>query len=217
VPGVHTQPFYASIMFARDNALVRIEHEGVEDGKRSLDLLEIGRAIDLQLVMMGRYGRLALSGDEIDELKVERTARRLEWPGAEAAGVPEGHFMLEQTFRAGELNGRLFISVCDDKTTAEQAAQVWRKDVAAVFEEGLWPGADAKGLGERCWYNVFGNSAGLMVQAGDVFFLISVHGTKGDAAREAALALAKVIAKRATQPEKLDDSQDAPADDPSSS
>jgi len=217
VPGVHTQPFYASIMFARDNALVRIEHEGVEDGKHSLDLLEIGRAIDLQLVMMGRYGRLTLAGDEIEELKVERTTRWLAWPGKEAAGVPEGHFGLEQTFRAGDLDGWLVISVFDDKTTAEQAAQAWRKDVAAVFTEGLWPGADAEGLGDRCWYNVFGNSVGLMVQAGDVFCLISVHGAKGDAAREAALALAKAIAKRAAQPEKPDDSQDARADDPSSS
>jgi len=210
VPGVHQGPFYASVMFARNNALVRIEHDGLAEGKRSLDLLPLARAIDLQLVMMGRYGRLALAGDEIDGLKVERTARWWGWPGAKAAGLPEYHYVLEQTFGVGESSGWLVISAFDDETVAEKAARAWLKDVAVVFQEGLWQGAHPEGLGDRRWYNSEFGSLGLMVQAGDVSFLISVRATSAEARRETALALARAIAKRAAQPRESDDPQTKP-------
>lgn len=127
-----------------------------------------------------------LQENDIPGIKVNKTSMRPWWKGKDAKGKPDETKGVEQytTFQ----NVQVLILYAEFASTEEahQAAEFHSKNMASIFQAGLWGGAGQKTIGDESWYSQDATTTALLIRSGRTCVLVSCH--DGDAKKRSQVA-----------------------------
>ncbi len=129
---------------------------------------------------------VVLQRNEVSGFAVRREMPRQWWKGRDSSGRP-----MEATgvVQEGDLAGtKVQIHYCEfaDTGEAHKAAEFHARNMAAVFQRGLWSGAEHKVIGDETWFSRDGANLALLVRSGRTCVLVSCVG--GDAEKQKRIA-----------------------------
>ena len=135
---------------------------------------------------------IVLQESEITGIKIDKTKMKPWWKGTDAKGKPDETKGVEQYTTFQSVQALILYAEFESAEEAHQAAEFYSKNMASIFQAGLWSGAGQKTIGDESWYAQDATATALLVRSGRTCVLISCH--DGDAKKRNHVA--EMIGKR---------------------
>lgn len=153
---------------------------------------QVAPAQQISTVNETNQANVVLQTNDIRNTKVYRITRR-DWVTAVSSqGKPIGQPGVLQEVEVQMV--KVSINYCEfsSKEEAHNAAEFHIKDVASIFQMGMWTNATHKVIGDESWYTEDESAVALLIRSGRVCILLSCR--EGD--REKRRSVAEMVAER---------------------
>ena len=147
------------------------------------EALSIGEAVMTNAV---------LQESEISGIKISKTNMRPWWKGMDANGKSDETNGVEQNLTIQNVKAFILYAEFANSEEAHQAAEFHSKNMASIFQAGLWRSAEQKTIGDESWYTQDATTTALLIRSGRTCVLVSCH--DGDVKNRSQVA--EMIGKR---------------------
>jgi len=140
---------------------------------------------------------ILVNSNDVAGVVIHRIANR-EWvKSIDAAGKPLGTHGIVQEVEVQGIKARIQYGEFASNEDAHQAAEFHIKNVASLFQTGLWEGAKRQLIGDEVWSSRNAETLAILVRSGKICALVSCHGTDTDKLGRVAEMLAERIVHKA--------------------
>ena len=135
---------------------------------------------------------VVLQPNDIKNAKVDRIMRRNWITAVGSEGKPHGQAGVVQEIEVQEVMVRIHYCEFGSNEEAHNAAEFHIKDVASIFQTGMWSNATHKIIGDESWFTEDESVDALLIRSGRVCILLSCR--EGD--REKRRSVAEMVGER---------------------
>lgn len=141
--------------------------------------------------------KATLRDGEIVGIKIERTSMRPWCKGTtDVKGKPQEIKGLEQHVVIQGVKVLIIYGDFNSNDEAHRAAEFYSKNMASVFHQGLWNGAQNKSIGDESWHSNDPTGTAILFRSGRTCVLVSCYGEDN---REKWNQVAELLAKQIEQ------------------